>query len=303
MKKIALISLSLMLALTMSAQENIISSLGIAKSHETLRQQNCPIDMPIDVENIEWQRDVYRELHLMKDENAGLYSPAEPTENQKGLFTTLFNLAITKKISVYRYNIDNNEVFNETTRADIRNILTNQNIYFQEQNGNIFVDKSDNPAQQVTIYYIKEGIYYDITNSTFHAKVLAICPVLIQEEENGIKRYPLFWVLYKDLEPYIKSLPVIPNYGNKAMVMPMTDYFTLNKYKGDIYKVSNPFGQTLRQTVDSDSAYTVEQQREELELKLIRNNTYNTYYGKKNKESETQKPHRNLFSRLFKKNK
>jgi hypothetical protein len=124
-----------------------------------------------------------------------------------------------------------------------------------------------------------------------------------EEEYNGETRYPLFWVLYKDLEPYIKSLPVIPNYGNKAMVMPMTDYFTLNKYKGDIYKVSNPFGKTLRQMCDSDSAYVAAQQRIERELKRVIKTTYNTYYGnpkdsvsqKRLWNREAQRPRKKLF--------
>lgn len=274
MKKILTFAIALLMTVTLSAQQSNTSQM-------TLRQQNFAVAMPMVEENIEWQRDVYRELHLMKDENAGLYSPAEPSENQKGLFTTLFNLAITKKIPLYRYNIDNNEVFNETTRADIRDILTNQHIYFEEQNDNIIVDQSDIPAQQVMIYYIKEGIYYDITNSTFHTKVLAICPVLVQEEDYNEKiRYPLFWVKYADLQPHIKNLPVIPDYRNKALVIPMTDYFTLNKYKGNIYKLANPFGQTLRQTVDSDSAYVAAQIREESQLREVREATYNTYKNK-----------------------
>ena len=285
----------------------ILASLTVnvlAQNQVTLRQQNFPVAMPMEDENIEWQRDIYREINLMADENAGLYCPIEPSKNQKGLFTKIFNLAITKAIPIYRYNIDGNEVFNEANKADIRDILTNHHIFYQEEDGNNIVDNSDIPAQQVMMYYIKEGMYYDMTNSTFRIKVLALCPVMVDEEEyNGETRYPLFWVLYKDLEPYIKSLPVIPNYGNKAMVMPMTDYFTLNKYKGDIYKVSNTFGKTLRQMCDSDSAYVAAQQRIERELKRVVKTTYNTYYGnpkdsvsqKRLWNREAQRPRKKLF--------
>ena len=279
----------------------ILASLTVsvlAQNQVTLRQQNFPVVMPMEDENIEWQRDIYREINLMADENAGLYCPIEPSKNQKGLFTKIFNLAITKAIPIYRYNIDGNEVFNEANKADIRDILTNHHIYYQEEDSNIIVDNSDIPAQQVMIYYIKEGMYYDMTNSTFRIKVLALCPVMVDEEEyNGETRYPLFWVLYKDLEPYIESLPVIPNYGNKAMVISMTDYFTLNKYKGDIYKVSNPFGKTLRQMCDSDSAYVAAQQRIERELKRVVKTTYNTYYEtpKDSVSQKAQRPRKKLF--------
>lgn len=273
----------------------------LAQNQITLRQQSYPVSLPTEDENIEWQRDIYREVNLTDDENVGLYCPIEPIKNQEGLFKEIFNLAINKIIPVYRYNIDGNEVFNEDNKADICDILKNHHIFYREENDKIIVEDIDIPAQQIMTYYIKEGMYYDITNSTFRIKVSALCPVLVDDEEyNGETRFPLFWVLYKDLEPYIKSLPIIPNYNNSAMVMSMTDYFTLNKYKGKIYKVSNPFGKTLRQMCDSDSAYVAAQQRIERELKRVTKTTYNTYYEKSESLTQIQnkeitKPRRRLF--------
>ena len=253
---------------------------ALAQNQVTLRQQNFPTDLPTEDDNIEWQRDIYREVNLMEDENAGLYCPQEPTENQKGLFTKVFNLAVEKIIPIYRYNIDGNEVFNEASKADIRDILTNHHIYFQEEDGHILVDKSDVPSSGVLTYYIKEGVFYDLTNSNFRIRVKAFCPVLIEDDEftDGPTRYPLFWVRYTDIEPYLKDVPIIPDYRNSARVMSMADYFTRNLYKGEIYKVSNALGRTLRQMVDSDSALKVVQQRIENDIRKIRKTTYNTYY-------------------------
>lgn len=253
---------------------------ALAQNQVTLRQQNFPTDLPTEDDNIEWQRDIYREVNLMEDENAGLYCPQEPTENQKGLFTKVFNLAVEKIIPIYRYNIDGNEVFNEASKVDIRDVLTNHHIYFQEEDGHILVDKSDVPSSGVLTYYIKEGVFYDLTNSNFRIRVKAFCPVLIEDDEftDGPTRYPLFWVRYKDIEPYLKDVPIIPDYRNSARVMSMADYFTRNLYKGEIYKVSNALGRTLRQMVDSDSALKVVQQRIENDIRKIRKTTYNTYY-------------------------
>ena len=46
-----------------------------AQNQVTLRQQSFPTDLPTEDDNIEWQRDIYREVNLMDDENAGLYCP------------------------------------------------------------------------------------------------------------------------------------------------------------------------------------------------------------------------------------
>lgn len=271
MKQLSILPALAVIAISTAAQEQV-----------TLRQQNFPVAMPMEDENIEWQRDIYREIDLTEHENAGLYCPTLPTEKQKGLFTKILDLAITRQIPIYRYNIDGNEAFTEDNKTDIRDVLDNHHITYHQEEGIITVEPDDIPAQQVMTYYIKEGVYYDLTNSTFRIKVLGLCPVLVEEGEYGQDiRYPLFWVLYKELEPFLKDLPVIADYRNKAMVMSMTDYFTLNRYKGNIYKVSNPFGRTLRQMVDSDSAYIAAQQRIERELKRITKTTYNTYYNQR----------------------
>ena len=48
------------------------------------------VDMP---EEVVWRRDIYRELDLSKDANAGLYYPVEPQGKQLNLFTYIFKLA------------------------------------------------------------------------------------------------------------------------------------------------------------------------------------------------------------------
>ena len=278
----------------------VMMSASLLAQRTTLRQQSFPTSLPSVDENIEWQRDIYREVNLTENENAGLFCPQEPTINQKGLFTTLLSLATEKKIPLYRYNIDGNEVFNAAAKIDVRDVLKNHHIFYEEVNDSIFVDPSDIPATAVMLYYIREGIYYDMTNSSFRIKVQALSPVLIEEDDmTGVPtRYPLFWVLYSDIEPFLKDLTIIPDYGNMSMVMSMTDYFTLNKYKGDIYKVSNARGLTLRQMVDSDSALIVTQQRIERQLRKVRKTTYNTYYKEDSQKRQppVEKKRKKLFT-------
>ena len=49
--------------------------------------------------------------------------------------------------------------------------------------------------------------------------------------------------------------------------MSVDDYFTMNKYRGKIYKTNNMLGRTLAQYCPNDSAMTKEQKRIEAELK------------------------------------
>ena len=53
---------------------------------------------------------------------------------------------------------------------------------------------------------------------------------------------------------------------NNAATMSLADYFTMNKYRGKIYKTNNMLGLTLAQYCKNDSAMAQEQKRIEAEI-------------------------------------
>jgi hypothetical protein len=62
---------------------------------------------------------------------------------------------------------------------------------------------------------------------------------------------------------------------NNAATMTLDDYFTLNRYKGKIYKTNNMLGKTLAQIAGNDSTkMSAEQKRIEAELEAFRNNIF-----------------------------
>ena len=159
------------------------------------------VDMP---EEVVWRRDIYRELDLSKDANAGLYYPVEPQGRQLNLFTYIFKLAQNGYVPVYEYPTDGSDVFTNEARVDMKTILDNYHIFYEEQDGKLKVDNSDIPSSEVKKFFLKESAYYDQANSTFHIKVLALCPVMLRDDDFGgeATQYPLFWVKYSDLEPF-----------------------------------------------------------------------------------------------------
>ncbi len=231
-------------------------------------------DMP---EDVVWRRDIYREINLNDEENAGLYYPVEPIGKQMNLFTYIFKLALAGYIPVYEYNLDGNEVLESTAKVEMKSILDNYHIFYEDNGGKLKVDNSDIPSQEVMKYYLKESAYYDQGNATFHIKPLALCPIMMREDDFGgeATQYPLFWVKYSDLEPFLSRQTVMTSNVNNAAVMSMDDYFTLNKYKGKIYKTNNMLGKTLAQIAGGDSTkLSDEQKRIEAELEAFKNNIF-----------------------------
>ena len=231
------------------------------------------VEMP---EEVVWRRDIYRELDLSKDANAGLYYPVEPQGKQLNLFTYIFKLAQNGYIPVYEYPTDGSDVFTDDAKVDMKTILDNYHIFYEEQDGKLKVDNSDIPSSEVKKFFLKESAYYDQANSSFHIKVLALCPVMLRDDDFGgeATQYPLFWVKYSDLEPFLNRQTVMPSSLNNAATMSMDDFFTLNMYRGQIYKTNNAQGKTLAQYCPDEAAMTAEQKRIEKELADFRKNIF-----------------------------
>lgn len=242
------------------------------KSPSSAMSMRAQISFPtaLDIpEEVVWRRDIYRELDLTDDANAGLYFPVEPQGKQLNLFTYIFKLAQNGYIPVYEYPTDGSDNFSNEARVQMQTILDNYHIYYENQDGKLKVDNSDIPSAEVKKFYLKESAYYDQANSSFHIKVLALCPVMLRDDDFGgeATQYPLFWVKYSDLEPFLNRQTIMASSLNNAATMSMDDFFTLNSYRGKIYKTNNAQGKTLLQLCDGDvDKMTAEQKRIEAEL-------------------------------------
>lgn len=227
-------------------------------------------------EDVVWRRDIYRELDLNNDANAGLYYPVEPIGSQMNLFTYLFKLMLTGNIKAYEYRLDGNEVFSDSAVVKPKAFLDNYHIFYERVNGRVHIDNSDIPSREVKGYYLKESAYYDQATATFHRKVIALCPVMSREDDfgDGAQNYPLFWVKYDDVAPFLSKQVIMTSNLNNAATMSIDDFFTMNMYEGKIYKTNNMLGKTLAQYCPTDTALAKEQRKIENELVAFEKNIF-----------------------------
>lgn len=236
-------------------------------------QISFPTQKAMD-EDVTWRRDIYREIDLTEDANAGLYYPVEPVGSQMNLFTYIFKLVMKRSITAYEYRLDGNEVFDDAAKVNLKSLLDNYHIFYERTDRGIRIDDSDIPSREVTAYYVKEATYFDDRNSAFHTKVLALCPILKREDDFGdaATSYPLFWVKYDDLAPFLARQTIMTSNLNNAATMSVDDYFTMNRYKGKIYKTNNMLGATLPQ--DNDTLRAKAQNKIEQEIIAFENNMW-----------------------------
>ena len=228
-------------------------------------------------EDVVWRRDLYRLLDLTKDENGGLYYPVEPVGSQMNLFTYLFKLILSGQVTAYEYRLDGNEVFTADAKIKPLSFLDNYHIYYEKKDGKLKIDNSDIPSREVKSYYIKESSYYDQYTATYHTKVVALCPIMTREDDFGGQpaTYPLFWVKYDDVAPFLSKQMIMTSNINNAAMMSIDDYFVKTKYKGEVYKTNNMLGQTLSQQYEGDSLKMQQAQvKIEKEMKAFEKNIW-----------------------------
>lgn len=255
------------------------------KSNANNMTTRAQISFPTEAkmaEDVVWRRDVYRELDLNDDANAGLYYPTEPVGTQMNLFTYLFKLIMAGPrhggIAAYSYDVNSgNERFDESLRIQPLKFLDDYHIFYERGDCGVHIDDSDIPSAEVKGYFIKESAYFDQVSATFHTKVQAICPVMYREDDfgDGVTKYPLFWVKYDDLAPFLSKQTIMTSNLNNAATMSLDDYFTTNAYRGKIYKTTNMLGKTLAQVAGGDTAkLSREQSRIEKEIERFEQNVW-----------------------------
>ena len=93
-------------------------------------QISFPTQKAMD-EDVTWRRDIYREINLTEDANAGLYYPVEPVGSQMNLFTYIFKLVMKRSITAYEYRLDGNEVFDDAAKVNLKSLLDNYHIFYE----------------------------------------------------------------------------------------------------------------------------------------------------------------------------
>lgn len=253
----------------------------VAQPKLTLRaQRTYPTALPVEDDDVEWQRDVYRQIGIDDERNTALFVHDQNDATQRTLFDIIFSKVLDGEITAYRYELEGNETYTYENELNVQDVLDDHSIPYERVRNHLNVRSDDFPTSEITMYYIKEGVYYDITNSAFRTRVLSICPVIVTADDEfgeGETNYPLFWIKYQDLVPHIKNIRIVPESRNSHGLINLTDYFTLNRYRGPIYKVYNARGWTLAQYCENDSAVWLEQQRIADEIDRVQHNTYDTY--------------------------
>ena len=203
--------------------------------------------------DLQYMREIYRQIDLSKDQNTPLYFPEDIIGGQKNLFRTILELVVSGKVPAYEY-LDGREVFTDKYQLKVNDMLDRFGIYYttgkghSDRNPNYVIEEADVPTTQVLNYYIIEKWEFDKRTHRMRTRVEAICPVLNRTGDfGGEAKYPMFWVKYDQLRPWLAQQYVFLTDDNNLPQYSLDDYFNLGMYDGEIYKTKNLRNQSMVQ--------------------------------------------------------
>ena len=195
--------------------------------------------------DLAWMREIYRQIDLTKPDNAALYFPEDVIDGQENLFRLMLRLVVDGEIPAYEY-LDGREIFTDKYKINVRDMLDRFGIYYTEGKGSteknpkFVIEEADVPTTQVLNYYVIEKWEFDRRSNEMKMRVVAICPVLNRSSDfGGDARYPMFWVKFDALRPYLAQQYLFISDDNNLPQYSLDDYFNMEMYKGDIYKTKN----------------------------------------------------------------
>ncbi len=198
------------------------------------------------IENSRWSRIIYRHVDLSNPTNAPL----------SDLFAIIYTQLQNNNIRAYEF-IDGREQFTAEYLINLPDLMNRFGL------GN----DTEISSNEVQSYYIKEIYYFDTPTSSLRKLPLSICPIIHNTDINqGTIRYPLFWVPYNQISPYLKQMPIMLSELNNSIRGTMDDFFKTSRYSGEIYKTGNHGNLSISQYTSTPEEMKAEQERIEQEL-------------------------------------
>ena len=156
--------------------------------------------------DVMWSKRVWRIIDLREKINHPLYYPSTPLADRKSLFEVIKDGAI-KEGRETCFSTGDDEFRVELTKAEIEGLLSKKDTNMTDDPMNpegpqiqAIIDNDIN-SDAITKYQLKEDWFFDKQRSVMDVRILGICPILEQFEEDGetFKGYkPLFWIYFPD---------------------------------------------------------------------------------------------------------
>lgn len=255
MKKIIAVGLflgfGLMAALYTTAQI-LDSPPRDAAYDKTHTLENTPLPYaPVREADIMWEKRIWRVIDMKEKINQVFYYPEIPHNQWRSLMQVIMDALKEGSITAYDASLPTDEFTAPLTFQELMNTLERTDTITLQRPVppydwyDTVITQSFNPTD-VKKVRIKEDWFFDKHRSMLDVRILGICPVVEDYDEQGeFRAYrPLFWVYFPEARNIFAKAEVF-NRMNSANRLTYDDVFHKRIFNSYIYKEDNVYDRKI----------------------------------------------------------
>jgi len=205
-----------------------------------------------------WSRRIWRIMDLKEKMNLPYFYPASPNASRKSLWDILYASIKSGELTVYEFNLfDIDHTFMEPMTKSKADSSLNKPIRVTDEQGNSSTQYQPYTSGDLSQYELKEDWFFDKQRSVLDVRILGICVVRKQFDDNGTEQpgtVPMFWMYFPQVRPLFSKAEVF-NDKNDAERRTYEDMFWKRQFSSYIVQESNVYNRKvsdyLKNTLDA----------------------------------------------------
>lgn len=204
--------------------------------------------------DVMYHKRIWQEIDLKQKMNHPLYFPERPIQDRKSLFEVIKDaLLVDQSITAYGLGPadEDDEFLLPLTREDVEQILEPIVTNYTEDpdTGERIAVEAKQPVKSTDIarYQIKEDWIFDKQRSERYVRIIGICPMKEDFDDDGAVRgyKKLFWLYFPECR-YVFANADAYNFANDSQRRTFEDIFQKRYFSSFIVKESNVYDRSIR---------------------------------------------------------